>query len=151
VEGYTLLHQVYWRKNDMPAYRETIAKLIQLHLKSQNLDAAWQDYEEFRNGGGDALPCAAWLELCRAIEGQGNLERAVQEYGRLAGAWPTERAAILALLAAGRLSLKNLNRPADALRFYETARKSPVPHLDWAPNIAKGIEEAKKHLALVTA
>jgi membrane associated rhomboid family serine protease len=151
VEGYTLLHQVYWRKNDMPAYRETIAKLIQLHLKSQNLDAAWQDYEDFRNGGGDALPCAAWLELCRAIEGQGNLERAVQEYGRLAGAWPTERAAILALLAAGRLSLKNLNRPADALRFYETARKSPVPHLDWAPNIAKGIEEAKKHLALVTA
>ena len=151
VEGYTLLHQVYWRKNDMPAYRETIAKLIHLHLKSQNPDAAWQDYEDFRNAGGDALPCAAWLELCRAIEGQGNVDRAVREYERLASAWPTERAAVLALLAAGRLSLKNLNRPADALRFYEAARKSPVPHLDWESNITKGIEEAKKNLALVTA
>jgi membrane associated rhomboid family serine protease len=151
VEGYTLLHQVYWRKSDMPAYRDTIAKLIQLHLKSQNLDAAWQDYEDFRNGGGDALPSALWLELCRAIEGQGNLERVVAEYERLANKWPTERAAILALLAAGRLSLKNLNRPAEALRFYQTAAKSPAPHLDWESNITKGIEEARKSLAPVSA
>lgn len=151
VEGYTLLHQVYWRKSDMPAYREAIAKLIQLHLKLQNFDAAWQDYEDFRNGGGESLPPAVWLELCRAVEGQGNFERAVAEYERLANAWPRERTSILALLAAGRLSLKNMNRPNEALRFYETAAKSPAPHLDWESNINKGIEDAKKNLAPVTA
>jgi membrane associated rhomboid family serine protease len=151
VEGYTLLRQVYWRKNDLPAYRETSAKLIQLHLKLHNAEAAWQEYEDFRNGGGESLPSAAWLELCRAVEGQGNFECAATEYERLAGAFPTERASILALLAAGRLSLRNLNRPADALRFYETAAKSPVPHLDWESNISKGIEEAKKNLSPVPA
>jgi tetratricopeptide (TPR) repeat protein len=151
VEGYTLLHQVYWRKNDLPAYRETIAKLIQLHLKLHNPEAAWQEYEDFRNGGGESLPPATWLELCRAVEGQGNFERAVTEYDRLAKASPTERATLLALLAAGRLSLRNLNRPTDALRFYEAAARSPVPHLDWESNISKGIEEAKKSLSLVPA
>jgi membrane associated rhomboid family serine protease len=151
VEGYTLLHQVYWRKNDLPAYRETIAKLIQLHLKLHDPEAAWREYEDFRNGGGESLPPATWLELCRAVEGQGNFERAVTEYDRLAKACPTERASLLALLAAGRLSLRNLNRPTDALRLYEAAAKSPVPHLDWESNISKGIEEAKKSLSLVPA
>jgi membrane associated rhomboid family serine protease len=146
-EGYTLLHQVYWRKNDLKAYRDTIAKLIQLHLKNQNLDAALQDYEDFKNTGMESLPSPIWLELCRAIEGQGNYERAADEYGRLAIAFPSERPALLALLAAGRLSLKNLHRPSEALRFYEAAAKSPIPHLDWETNIRSGIENAKKALA----
>ncbi len=151
VEGLTLLHQAYWRKNDLAAYRDTIGKLIQLHLKNQNVDRALQDYEDFRNSGGEALPSATWLELCRAIEGQGNHERAVAEYERLANACPSERPALLALLAAGRLSLKNLSRPADALRFYETASNSPVPHLDWESNIRNGIENSKKALVPVPA
>jgi membrane associated rhomboid family serine protease len=150
-EGYTLLHQVYWRKNDVKAYRETIAKLIQLHLKNQNLDAALQNYEDFRNAGVESLPAPVWLELCRAIEGQGNYDRAAAEYESLAAACPAERPALLALLAAGRLSLKNLNRPAQALQFYEAAAKSPVPHLDWETNIRNGIENAKKALAPVPA
>ena len=151
VEGHRLLQQVYWRKNDIASYRETMAKLIQMQLKSQNLEAAWQDYEDFRNGGGEQLPATVWLELCRAVEGQGNYERAVSEYDRLATALPSERPALLALLAAGRLSLKNLNRPGEALRFYEAAAKSPVPHLDWESNISKGIEEARKNLSTVPA
>ncbi|HWZ99823.1 MAG TPA: rhomboid family intramembrane serine protease [Candidatus Dormibacteraeota bacterium] len=149
-EGYTLLHQAYWRKNDVPAYRDAISKLIQLHLKSQNFDAAWQDYADLKNSGSN-LPSATWLELGRAAETQGNLERAVEEYGRLAAAFPNERPALLALLSAGRLSLKNLKRPADALRYYETASKSPVPHADWETNIRNGIEGAKKALAPVPA
>lgn len=150
-EGYTLLHQVYWRKNDVKAYRETIAKLIQLHLKNQNLDAALQNYEDFRNAGLESLPAPVWLELCRTIEGRGNYDRAAAEYENLAAACPAERPALLALLAAGRLSLKNLNRPAQALQFYEAAAKSPVPHLDWETNIRNGIENAKKALAPVPA
>jgi len=89
--------------------------------------------------------------LCRAIEGQENHEDALTEYDKLATAYPTDRPGLLALLAAGRLSLKNLNRPLDALRYYETAAKSPVPHLDWENNIKNGIESAKKALAPVPA
>jgi len=44
-----------------------------------------------------------------------------------------------------------LNRPAEALRFYEAAAKSPVPHLDWESNIRNGIENSKKALAPVPA
>jgi len=151
VEGYTLLPQIYWRKNNVPAYRDAMAKLIQLHLKTQNFEAAWQDFQDLKNSGAETLPAAIWLELGRAAEGQGNFERAVEEYGRLAAAFPNERPALLASLSAGRLSLKNLNRPADALRFYETAAKSPVPHLDWDTNIRNGIEGAKKALGTVPA
>lgn len=151
VEGYTLLHQAFWRKNDVPAYRDAIGKLIQIHLKANNHEAAWQDYQDFKNSGGEKLPAAVWLELGRSAEGQGNFERAVEEYGRLAAAWPSERPALLALLSAGRLSLKNLNRPADALRFYQAADKSPVPHLDWDANIRNGIEAAQKALSTVSA
>jgi membrane associated rhomboid family serine protease len=151
VEGYTLLQQIQWRKNNVPAYRDAMAKLIQLHLKAQNFEAAWQDYQDLRNSGAETLPSTIWLELGRAAEGQGNFERAVEEYGRLAAAFPNERPALLALLSAGRLSLKNLNRPSDALRFYENAAKSPVPHSDWDTNIRNGIEGAKKALGPVPA
>jgi hypothetical protein len=50
----------------------------------------------------------------------------------------------MALLSAGRLSLKKLNSPADGLRYYKAARDSPVPHLDWEANIKAGIQEAEK-------
>jgi membrane associated rhomboid family serine protease len=151
VDGYTFLSQVYWRKNDQPAYRSAMAKLIQLHLKQNNLDAALQEYEGLQGGVEDALPSAVWLELCRAVENTGNYERAASEYEKLAKACPADKPGLLALLAAGRLSLKNLNRPAEALKFYEAAAKSPVPHLDWETNIRSGIENARKALPLVHA
>jgi hypothetical protein len=93
----------------------TIGKLIQLHLRGW----AVQDCEEPRISGGEGLPSATWLELCRTTESHGKHERAFAQYERLANACPSERPA---LLAAGRLSLKNLSRPADALRFYETVK-----------------------------
>ena len=31
-------------------------------------EAAWEDYEEFRNLGGGKMPPAIWLELCRVPE-----------------------------------------------------------------------------------
>jgi membrane associated rhomboid family serine protease len=150
-EAYTMLHQIYWRKNDVPAYRDAIGKLIQLHLKSNNPEAAWQDYADFKNSGGEGLPSAVWLALGRSAEGQGEFERAVEEYGRLAAAYPSEKPGLLAFLSAGRISLKNLNRPSEALRFYQEAAKSPVPHLDWESTISKGIEGAQKALGSVRA
>jgi membrane associated rhomboid family serine protease len=150
-EAYTLLHQIYWRKNDVPAYRDAIGKLIQIQLKNNNHEAAWQDYADFKNSGGATLPAAVWLELGRSAEGQGNFERAAEEYDLLAKAYPAERPGLLALLSAGRISLKNLNRASDALRFYQAAAKSPVPHLDWESTISKGIEAAQKALGAVPA
>jgi hypothetical protein len=146
LEAYNLLPQIYWRKNDTVNYQASIIKLCQLHLKAQDADAAWHDYEEYRNSGGASMPASTWLELCRAAEGKEDLDRAVSEYEKLAAAHPAERPALLALMAAGRLTLKRLHRPADALRFYQAASRSTVPHLDWDSNIKAGIQEAQKAL-----
>src|SRR5207237_10190375 len=70
----------------------------------------WQDYQEYLNTGGNRMPVATWLELCRIAEGQQNFERAVAEYANLAEVYPNERQSILQLLSAGWLFLKELNR-----------------------------------------
>ena len=143
-ETYTLLSQVYWRKNDIPAYQKAIIKLCQLHLKAQNSEEALHNYEEYTNSGGSSMPAASWLELCRLLEGQQNYDRAVSEYEKLAKAYPAEKQSLLALLSAGRLALKQLSRPSDALLYYKAAKASKVPHLDWESNILAGIQAAEK-------
>jgi len=144
VEAYTLLSQIYWRKNDVPNYYSSIIKLCQLHLKTQDREAAWQDFQEYANAGGDRMPAATWLELGRIAEGQQHFERAMTEYEHLAQAYPNERQSVLALLSAGRLALKQLNRPSDALLYYKAAKASKVPHVDWDSNIQAGIQAAEK-------
>jgi len=144
VEAYTLLQQVFWRKNDIPAYQNAIIKLCQLHLKAQNVEEALHDFDEYTNSGGAAMPAGSWLELCRLLEGQQKYDRAVTEYEHLAKAYPAEKQSLLALLSAGRLALKQLNRPSDALLYYKAAKVSKVPHLDWETNIQAGIQAAEK-------
>jgi membrane associated rhomboid family serine protease len=146
VEALTLLQQVHWRRSDLPAHHDALAKLAQLHVKNRDLDAAWQDYEEFTNAGGQKFPASAWLELCRHLEAQGHFDRAVSELETLAAAYPAERQSLLALMSAGRISLKKLNRPADAVRFYQAAQVSSFPHLDWDTNIQAGLKEAQERL-----
>ena len=146
-DAYALLQQLTWRKGDRAGHREATTKLCQIHLKQQDKEAAWRDYEELQNVGGGDLPPATWIELCRYLEEQQNLDRAVGEYEKLAVAYPKDKQSILALIAAGRLSLKRLNRPDDALKFYQAAEASPVPHLDWDTNIQNGIAGAKAALS----
>jgi membrane associated rhomboid family serine protease len=141
-DAYQILQTVCWRMNDPAGHQEATAKLCELHLKQQNKEAAWTDYEEFCNTGGEKLPAAVWLELCRHLEEVANLDRAVIEYEKLASAHPETKQALLALIAAGRLCLKRLNRPADALAFYRAAAASTIPHLDWEANIQSGIRSA---------
>jgi tetratricopeptide (TPR) repeat protein len=138
-----LLRAVYWRASNIPAYRETTAKLCELHLRARESEAAWQDYEDFLNAGGENLPTSVWLELCRVPEHRQEYERAVIEYERLAVAHSSEREAILAKISAARLCFKRLNRPQDALRLYESASASTVPHLDLEADIESGIREAE--------
>src|SRR2546427_7534551 len=42
IDAYSLLRQLYWRKNDVAAYLEATIKLCQLHLKAHDADAAWE-------------------------------------------------------------------------------------------------------------
>jgi hypothetical protein len=146
-DAYTLLQQLTWRKGDRAGHREATTKLCQIHLKQQDKEAAWRDYEELQNAGGENLPPATWIELCRYLEEQQNLDRAVSEYEKLAAAYPNDKQSVLALIAAGRLSLKRLNRPEEAMKFYQAAAASPVPHLDWETNIQNGISGAKAALS----
>ena len=71
----------------------------------------------------------------------------MKEYEALASAYPAEKQSLLAQLAGGRLCLKRLHDPQHALRFYQAAAASTVPHLDWESNIQNGVEEAKRTLA----
>jgi tetratricopeptide (TPR) repeat protein len=143
MDALNLLQLVQWRRQDMPAYLQATILLCQFHLKAQDFEAAWKNFEEFNTGGGDKMPAATWLELLRHLESQQNFERAVTEYERLAAAYPSQKESLLALLSAGRLHLKKLNRPADALRNYKAAQASTVPHLDWETNIRMGIQAAE--------
>ena len=58
---------------------------------------------------------------------------------------------LLAQLCAARICLKRLNRPQDALRFYEAAAASAVPHLDLELDIQSGIREARIAITQVKA
>jgi len=148
VEAYRMLQQIYWRRSDMPACRAALQKLVELALKAKDTDEALQAYEDFKAAGAEHLPAAIWLDLCRLIEDQQDLQRAVSEYEALAAACPQEKQALLANMAAGRIYLKRLSEPQRALKFYQAAAASPVPHLDWEPTITSGMEQAQKALGL---
>jgi membrane associated rhomboid family serine protease len=151
VDACSLLREIHWRKGDVPAYLATTEQLCKLHLQARQPQAAWQDYEEFLQQGGDKLPAQTWLELCRVPEEEGSFERALQEYERLATAYPAERQSLTAHLGAAKIYLKRLNRPQDALRVYELVTRSPIPHLDLEPNIQSGEREARAALAAPAA
>ncbi len=149
IDGWNLLQQVYLRKDDRPGYFESVTTLCRLYLKAREHHAAWQTYEDFLKAGGERMPVAIWFDLCRVAEEQQNFERALSEYQKLAAAYPAERQSLLAQLAAARICLKRLNRPEEALKFYETASASAIPHLDWDQVIQSGIRDAKAVLATV--
>jgi membrane associated rhomboid family serine protease len=143
IDGLNLLRTIHWRRNEMPAYQDVTLKVCALHLKAKDDEGAWHDYEDFVKAGGNNLPSAMWLDLAHALESHENYEHALGEYGKLISAYPTERQALMAQMAAARLCLKRLGRPQDALKFYEAAAASPIPHLDLEQSIAMGIREAK--------
>jgi len=151
VEAWNLLRAVHWRRSDIPAYREVTIKLCGLHLQAREYEPAWNDYEEFLNLGGDKMPPAIWLDLCRLPEERQDFERAASEYEWLAATYPSERQSLVAQLAAARIFLKRLNRPQDALRLYEGASASAVPHLDLEQDIESGIHQARTVLSQVKA
>jgi len=106
-----------------------------------------QRYEEFQIPAVCTSQPPLGSSCVDLLEGQQNFDRAVAAYDKLAVAYPRDKQSLLALMAAGRLSLKNLGRPAEALHFYRAASSSAVPHLDWKSNIQAGITEATATLS----
>ena len=142
LDAYEMLPSVYLRKGDTQSYLQAMETVCQLHLKLHNAEAAWQDYEDYAQAGGATIPAASWLELCRDAENIQQWERAASEYEKLAAAWPEDRNSVLALISAGRIQLKQLGQPQQALRLYIAAQDAPVPHRDWNDTIRKGIDAA---------
>jgi len=144
IDAYRMLQRIYWQKNDLPAQRDALVKLLGLEIKANDHEGALQTCQDFRNAGGEMLPASLWLEFCRQLETQPDVSRAADEYLELAQAYPAEKQGLLAQMAAGRIYLKRLNRPADALRLYEAAQASSIPHADWQATLDRGIAEARK-------
>jgi membrane associated rhomboid family serine protease len=143
LDAWNLLRQIHTRQNNMKDYLDATVKTCALHLRSHEVEAAFQDYAEFTNSGGSRMPAATWLELCKGAEEMQEFERAFAEYQQLAQTYPADRQALTAQLSAARLCLKRLNRPQDALALYQAAAASPIPHLDWEQHIQAGIKDAK--------
>jgi len=146
IDAYRILQRIYWEKNDLPAQRDALVKLLSLEIKANDAEGALQTFQDFRNAGGEKLPAPSWLEYCRLLETQPDISVAVEEYNELAKSYPGEKQSLLAQMAAGRIYLKRMNRPAEALRLYEAAEASSIPHADWQTTIDRGIAEAKKAL-----
>jgi tetratricopeptide (TPR) repeat protein len=92
------------------------------------------------------MPAAIWLDLARAAEAMQRFEVALKEFERLAAAHPRDPQGLQALLGAARCS-QRLEQPEQAIKFYEAAQASPVPHLDIESTIVSGIRQAKQMLA----
>jgi membrane associated rhomboid family serine protease len=146
IDAYRMLQRIYWQKNDLPKHRDALEKLLGLEIKANDHEGALQTCQDFRNAGGEKLPAPLWLEFCRQLETQPDVSRAADEYLELAQAYPAEKQGLLAQMAAGRIYLKRMDRPADALRLYEAAQASTIPHADWQATLDRGIAEAKKVL-----
>jgi membrane associated rhomboid family serine protease len=130
LEAHDLLAKVYWRKQDSPNYRDEMAILCRLHVNQREMDAAWQDYEDYVHAGGEKLHKAIWMELCRHLETLQSWDRAASEYEKLARAYPQDRLTVPALVSAARIQQKKLGNSSEALRLYRAADSSLAPHLD---------------------
>jgi len=142
-----LLREIYRRKGEDAGYLETTAKLCAAYLKERSYEAAWHEYQDYLQAGGTKLPAPVWLSLCRGLEEQQNFEAALAEYEKLIAAYSTERQSLMAQLQAAALCLKKLNRPQDAMRFYQAAASSPIPHLDLDATIQLGIKSVNSALS----
>jgi membrane associated rhomboid family serine protease len=146
LDALRIQRDIYYRRNQLAPYLDATMKLCNAYIKQHSTEAAMEMYEEYRQGGSGEFPAAAWLTLCRSLEEGEFFDRALVEYEKLIAAYPTAAQSIMAQLGAARVCLKRLNRPQDALRFYEAAERSGVPHLDMEHSIQAGIKEARAAL-----
>jgi membrane associated rhomboid family serine protease len=146
IDGWDLLLRAQEKTGDVEGQKDSLVNLCRLHVMEGEMQDAANDYEAYRGLGGSTLPRAIWLELCRYYEKQQRWETAVDEYEKLAKAYPTARAGVTALVAAGKICLANLNHPARAEKLLKAAQASTAPHGD----LDASIEEDLKKCATAT-
>ena len=143
LEAHSLMLTAQMKAQDYDGLKETLATLCRLHVKSKELDVALQNYDEFCNAGGEKIGVSEWQAICRHLETLQAWERAANEYEKLAHAYPADRISVSALISAARVRLKRMGDKSAAVRLYQEAEASPVPHLDWDDAIRMGLKEAK--------
>jgi len=141
-EALALLSKAYWQLNRREENYEVLGRLAKVHVKKKELEHAVEVLDDFRSSGGENFPPAEWLAICRHLENIPNYERAAAEYESYARAYPAERMSVYALVAAGRIQLRNLSNKSEAARLYRAADASPIPHLDWEDAIKKGLRDS---------
>jgi membrane associated rhomboid family serine protease len=141
VDGWDLLFKAQERRRDHEGQKDTLAMLCRLRVTAGELEAAAADYEMYKNLGGEKLPRGVWLELCRYFEREQRWELAVEEYEKLAHAFPAERAAASALVSAGQICVAHLANPERAEKCFKEAQISPVPHSDLDRAIQEGLQK----------
>ncbi|MGB7308672.1 MAG: rhomboid family intramembrane serine protease [Candidatus Acidiferrales bacterium] len=144
VEGWEMLLAAQQRKQDPAGQKDTLEALCRLHAGAGEMEAAWNDYVQFTNLGGQKISRGVWLELCRYLEGKHDWEGAAAEYERLAENNPKERAGVSALVSAARIRLTSLNEPDRAAKLYQAAADSRVPHTDLDTAIQEGLQQCAK-------
>ena len=145
IEAYTIQREVHWRRSETEQYLQLSEKICALYIKAKAPEAALHIYDDFIGAAnGKNLQPGTWMSVIRGLEELENYDRALQEFEKLAAAYPGAQQSIMAQMGAARLCLKKLGRPQDALRFYQAADRSPVPHLDVESMIQIGIREAQK-------
>jgi membrane associated rhomboid family serine protease len=145
VEGWLLLREAKWRKQDTDGYLDGTAKMCELYLKAREYDSAWQCFGEFATVAGEKkMPARIWYELGQGLEQQQNFEVALEQYKGIVKAYPADVVSVQAQMAAGKLCLNKLSRAAEAVRWYESAAASDVPHVELESAIQFGLSAARK-------
>src|SRR5258708_21289596 len=70
IDAYRMLQRIYCQKNDLPAHRDALTKLLGLEINANDHAGALQTCQDFKNAGGEKLPASLWLEVCRQLETQ---------------------------------------------------------------------------------
>jgi tetratricopeptide (TPR) repeat protein len=143
-----LQQELRWRKNDRAGFAETTEKLCAHRLAKGEIEAALKDYETMVDASGSLLSPEIWYKLCQALDAQHEHERALGEYQELALTHPDHRLSLMALMNGAKLALYKLQRPQQAVKLYEAAASSPVPHMELEPTINSGLREARATQAL---
>lgn len=140
-DALELLLRAQEKKQDFDGMKETLAGLCRHYVTVGEPNAAWNNYEQYVNLGGEKLSRGVWLELCRYLESAQDWDRAAKEYEKLAEANPTERMAVGALVSAARIWLTKLKRVDQAERLFKAAAASPAQHLDSEDAIQEGLKQ----------
>jgi len=143
LDGWEMMRRIYASQRNAPDYQEATVKTCLLRLKGRDVEAAFQDYAEFINSGGEKMPVNVLLALCKGAESLQKFELALAEYQKLTQIYPGTRQALTARLNSAHICLKELDRPQDALDHYQAAEAFTIFDMDLKTTIQSGIEEAK--------